>query len=227
VFAARAAHLHTSLQLSTRGPFLVLEANVRDLLKAPKRKRLLVYVAGMLSDLMLLAVGAALLTLIVRGALPWPAWAVGVLRQIILLRVLGLAWQLLFALKTDVTNVIMDLAGEPNLHRKSVAWLREVWTQIRNPLGEGRARHRQDRRWPSASPATKRYALAVVVGAVVAAVFYAGVTLRLLLELILRAGLSIAQGAGGNLPALLDGLAVLALLGWMLALTARTRRRSH
>lgn len=228
VLAARAARLKCSLSFSTRGPFLILEAKVKNLLKAPKSKRITVYLAGMMSDLLVFAVGTYLLWGAIHGGAVWPAWAVGLLRQIILLRLLGVAWQFLFSLKTDVTNIIQDAIGDISLHKKAISYLKEWWFEFRHPIKpELGPIHHHQRRWPVAEAHVKKFAVATVLGWILAIVFYLSVTLRLLIELIRRSGHEIAAGFSGSPWIFLDGVFVIMVLGGLLSFTIRTRKQMN
>ena len=180
----------------------------------------------MLSDLLIFAVGTYLLWGALHGKAVWPVWAIGLLRQVILLRLLGVAWQFLFSLKTDVTNIIQDLAGDISLHQKAVAYLKEWWHEFRHPIQTERGPiHHHERHWPIAEKKVKGFAVATVIGWILAASFYMTVTLRLIIELIHRSGTEIAAGFDDKPWLFIDGLFVIVVLGSLLSFTIRSRKQ--
>lgn len=227
VLSARAYSLSGTLSFSTRGPSLIVEANIHNLPKAHAWVRRLVYGAGMLSDLLVTALAALLVAGFAHGVLLAPPWVEGVLRQLLLLRLIGLLWQGVLVFRTDVTSLLQVWGGDPNLHRKAIGWLRELWHHVRHPIPRDGPIHREQRQWPIATPAVRRFAAVQVLVSLACGAALLACKWVLITGLVRLAGAELGAGVRGDAWALADALVVFALLGWMLALFARTRVRAR
>ena len=226
VLAARAYRLSGTLSFSTRGPSVIMEANIHNLPKAHSAVRRLVYAAGIHADLLVVALGTFTVWGEHQGLFGFPAWGVGILRQIILLRLIGFIWQGILWFRTDISSILQDLYGDPSLHRKARGYLVELWDRVRHPTAGG-PMHLGQRSWPPVTPSVKRFALALAVMTIGCGLSALTIKVILLAELITRSGRQLAGVGANSLLSLADGLTVLLLLLGMLALNIRTRLREH
>jgi len=222
--AARAFGLPAQVSLTTRLYFLTARTEVPCLWAVPRRQRYVVYLAGIVVDLLVLC-----LAVIVGTA--WPSLH-ALLAVVAIVPIINLILQLQLYMKTDLYLVAADLTRARNLFADSTAYVRYV-------VGVGRERlaRRPRPSLPealSALPARERrtvrvYAGVMVAGTVFSLAFYLLVLLPAMVSVAIRGASSIRHGlAGGGIPYLLDGLLTIALQASYYALFLRTwwRRRS-
>lgn len=121
--AGRRLGLPSTLTIGRRFYYLVAETRLDSLFSVPKRKRYLPFLAGMLIDVVMIAVftlAAALL-----HDLKLPDWCAGVCLAIAFTTLLRVIWQFMFYLETDLYFVIShalrcpDLASATRFHIKT------------------------------------------------------------------------------------------------------------
>ncbi|MBK3576106.1 hypothetical protein JHN63_20245 [Streptomyces sp. MBT65] len=117
VLAGRRLGLPTSLTMSRRLIYLVVETHLDALYSVPRRKRYLPFLAGMLADVLLFS---ALTVLAATG----PSWAGGPALAVAYTIVLRLVWQFYLFLRTDLYYVVTTLLGCTALHEATSAYLR-------------------------------------------------------------------------------------------------------
>jgi hypothetical protein len=121
--AARALGVKGQFTLSTRLWFVVGQTRFRDLWRLPKRERCLVYLAGMLHDV----VAVASLTLYLWIYDHFNPYGGEVLyrfaKALILGFTLGLVWQFNFYMRTDIYQFLADFADCTNLFNDAKAYL--------------------------------------------------------------------------------------------------------
>ena len=115
--AARADGVHARIGLGTRLQFLAAQTTVSGLWGAPRRTRLRVYAAGMISDLVV-ASGCLLAIL----ALPRGGLASRALEAVVLGIFLALAGQFAFFMRTDVYFIAQELTRCKNLFGDASAY---------------------------------------------------------------------------------------------------------
>lgn len=125
VMAGRRHDLPTRLRVGRRLFFAVFETELNGLLSIPRSRRHLAFLAGMLADVLIVAV----LTL---AAAAGPGyWLAQLGLAIAYLTLVRLAWQLLIFLRTDLYYVLTTALGCTNLVGASAAYLRERARRLR------------------------------------------------------------------------------------------------
>jgi len=102
--AARAVDVPARISLSTRLYHLVAQTDVSGAWAAPRRRRYVVYLAGIGTDLLV----AAVAVLVLANTSP-PATLASLLGVVVLTVTLGVAWQCEVYLRTDLYFVLLDL----------------------------------------------------------------------------------------------------------------------
>ncbi len=218
--AGRRLGLRSRLSIGHRLVYLVLETSLDGLVSVPRRRRYLPILAGMLADVLAIAV----LTLIADVTRGGAATVARLCLAIAYATVLRLAWQGFFYLRTDLYVLLSTVLGCVDLHAAAVAVLRNAVRRVtgRPPLDLS-AHHPVDRR------AARWYAWLMVVGYAFTLAMFTGVVVptayRLLHDMWLR-----ITGEGSD-AARLDSLALLVLsLGQTVAvvvLAVRERRATR
>lgn len=108
MLAGRRLGLSSRFRIGRRFYYLIAETRLDSLLSVPRRQRYLPFMAGMLSDTVMLAV-LTLLTVALQDA-GVVAWIPKLCLALAFTNVLRLAWQLLFYLQTDLYYVIATAA---------------------------------------------------------------------------------------------------------------------
>ncbi|HKS49624.1 MAG TPA: hypothetical protein VJT49_31840 [Amycolatopsis sp.] len=137
--AGRRLGLASRLSVGRRLYYIVFETSLDGLVMVPHRKRILPILAGMLADVLVVA----LLTLIAAASAP----ARGVCLALAYLTLLRLAWQFFFYLRTDLYVLFTTVLGCVDLHTAAKGVLRNAFRRLlgRPPLDESRW-HPTDRR---------------------------------------------------------------------------------
>jgi hypothetical protein len=108
MLAGRRLGLPSRLRIGRRFYYLIAETQLDALLSVPRRQRYLPFMAGMLSDTVVLA-ALTLLAVALRGA-GVVAWCPRLCLALAFTNLLRLVWQLLFYLQTDMYYVIATAA---------------------------------------------------------------------------------------------------------------------
>jgi putative peptide zinc metalloprotease protein len=222
--AARADGVHARIGLGTRLLFLAAQTTVTGLWGAPRRTRLRVYAAGMVSDLVVAS--ACLLAIL---ALPRGDLASRALEAVVLDIFLALAQQFAFFMRTDVYFIVQELTRCKNLYGDASAYARYVY---RRTVGRLRAVPRPADPSQAVPPHERRpvriYSAFLVIGSLLAlAVFflYEG---PILVELFVKAIKSLAGGIrGGSVAQIADGGLVLCVEGSLQVLLLTMLVRKH
>jgi hypothetical protein len=188
LLVARAYGVPGTITVSTRLTVLVAQTDVTGAWALPRRRRVLVYLAGTATDLLV----AALCTL---AAVPLdPAGTVATaLRATVISLAMAAALQWAFFLRTDGYFLVQDLAGCRNLYGDATRLLK---------YGAARLARRAGATDPRAHlPARERravtlYAPFMAVGATLTVGLFVGVSLPLLVRLVLVAVGDVSRGIG-------------------------------
>ncbi len=108
---ARAYGIAGTISVSTRLTFLVAQTDVSGAWALPRSRRILIYLAGMATELAIAA--ACVLAL---PALDWASGTATLLRSVVLTLVLSVLFECTFFLRTDVYYLVQDLAKCRNLY---------------------------------------------------------------------------------------------------------------
>lgn len=221
--AGRRLGLRSRLSLGHRLMYVVLETSMDGLVAVPRRRRYLPILAGMLSDVLVMA----LLTL-AADALRLPGGGFPLVGRLCLALAYGtllrLAWQLSFYLRTDLYLLMTTALGCVDLHGAAKAVLRNAvrrWTG--RPLEDESHWHPTDRR------VARCYAWLMVAGYALSIGIFVGVVV----PVTVRFAVGVAQrlSGGGPVASVVDaGLLLLLSVAQVLTvvlLAYRDRRRKR
>lgn len=160
LLVARAKGLVGQLTIGRRLFYLVVVSRIPGIWKLPRRDRLLIYCAGMISD----CATAGALALLVAAAdmhlLPLAPLLRPLFRLLLIGEYIGIAWQLQIFMKTDVYHIVVDLTDLHDLPERGHAWLMAL---IRRLIS--RPRRRQGQNFTGGSSLFPRTATERVIGA--------------------------------------------------------------
>ena len=132
VLAGRRLGLPSTLGIGRRLYYLVAETRLDALLSVPRRQRYLPFLAGMLLDLILVAV-FTLTAAVLRDA-NVPGWVPGMVLAISFSTLLRLVWQFMFYLETDLYHVIATALRCADLQNATRFFIRaQVRRLVRRP----------------------------------------------------------------------------------------------
>jgi hypothetical protein len=159
--AARAAGVAARFKVSRRFFVLVFETDLSQLWTLPRRNRYSPLLAGMAFDALVLAPSLGLRVAWSRGLLYLPPLVVRLLGVVVLLEVIGLCFQFLVFMRTDLYAVLITVLGCRSLTRVSRLALKEKFVALTpDEYRELDEAHPRDRR--AASLYAPLYLLGVV-----------------------------------------------------------------
>jgi len=209
--AARSLDIPARIGLGTRLTNLVVQTDVTGLWAVPRRQRYRVYLAGMVWDLLTMAVSLLLLAYV-----NLPVVAQDLLEVLVLANFLSLIWQFEFYMRTDIYFAVMDLLRCHNLFGDSLAylryWARRIGARIISRVTV--PAHPLDHLPEHERRKVRLYAWFVLVGSTVSLTVFAFYGLPILVELFIQAGGSVWRGVALRRPWLfLDGAVTLVVEG--------------
>ncbi|MFE2106878.1 hypothetical protein ACFXAF_13540 [Kitasatospora sp. NPDC059463] len=218
--AGRRLGLRSKLSIGRRLVYLVLETSLDGLVSVPRRKRYLPILAGMLADVLAIAV-LTLTADLLRGI---DAGAARLCLAIAYATVLRLAWQAFFYLRTDLYVLLCTALGCVDLHAAASDVLRNAARRFTGrPPVDLSVHHPVDRR------VARWYAWLMVTGYAFTLTMFAGVVVptayRLLRDMWLR--LTGEASVAGRLDSLLLMLLSLAQTGVVVVIALRERRAAR
>ncbi len=130
--AARSLGVPASFSLSNRLYFVVAETDMTDIWEVEPKRRYRAYLAGMLFDLLVMSVAVLLmyaddLQVILIGPLFY-----NLLKFIVLIQLLSLAWQFLFFMETDIYYVVGNFFRISDLMSDTRAYVLNLWRKARS-----------------------------------------------------------------------------------------------
>lgn|GEM_PF-823788 len=143
--AARSLNITASFGIANRLYFLVAITDVTNVYKVERKKRYKVYLAGIISDILVVAVSIIFLFFFDLGILHFSPILYLFLKFIILLEFLGIAWQFYFFLRTDIYYVFENMFRINNLSQKTSLMLRNLFTIFSKKHHHFRIRCRSER----------------------------------------------------------------------------------
>ncbi|MFF8774475.1 hypothetical protein [Kitasatospora sp. NPDC015120] len=218
--AGRRLGLRSKLSIGRRLVYLVLETSLDGLVSVPRRKRYLPILAGMLADVLAIAV-LTLTADVLRGT---DAGAARLCLAVAYATVLRLVWQAFFYLRTDLYVLLCTALGCVDLHAAASDVLRNAARRITGrPPTDLSVHHPVDRR------VARWYAWLMLTGYAFTLTVFAGVVVptayRLLRDMWLR--LTGEASLAGRLDSLLLMLLSLAQTGVVVVVALRERRAAR
>ncbi len=119
LLAGRAQGLAAELTFGHRLIYLVAVSRVAGVWKLSRWKRLVIYSAGMLNDLVWAGAGTLLLALAQARVIALSTQVEGLIGLLILSEYVGVAWEFQVFLKTDVYHIMADLTGRHDLPERA------------------------------------------------------------------------------------------------------------
>jgi len=132
LFAAKSLGVEGRFSLNLRLHYLVAETDVTNLLKIPRKKRYIVFLAGIISDLLFSAAFVFLLLLNDSNIIHINNLVYGILKMMVLIEFLSIVWQFRFYMKTDIYYVIESLVKCKNLYDDSKAYIKKIFYKLFN-----------------------------------------------------------------------------------------------
>jgi molybdopterin/thiamine biosynthesis adenylyltransferase len=124
LFAAKSVGCEAGIEIGHRLMFVVAQTDVTNLWKVPRRKRNLVYLAGMISDLVIASALIFALWLSDRGTVALHPYVYGFCKSVLFIIAFKLGWNFLFYMRTDLYYFLANLLRCQNLYGDTVAFLR-------------------------------------------------------------------------------------------------------
>jgi hypothetical protein len=124
LFAAKSVGIEGRFGIGHRLHFVVLETDVTNLWSIPRKKRYIVYIAGIISDLFLAAILTLLLILNDIQIIILPTLLYLFFKMIILGEFMSVLWQFRFYMKTDIYYVVANILKCKNLLDDSIAYIK-------------------------------------------------------------------------------------------------------
>ncbi|UCE38581.1 MAG: radical SAM protein [Thermoplasmata archaeon] len=153
LFAARAYGAKSRIRISNRLIYIVMETDLSNLWLLPKRKRMVAYLAGMMSDLLLISILLILLYLHDGGGYEYIAESTGVsiflgfdaligsvyfykiAKLIIFLSFIMIAFQFMFYMRTDVYYIVAHSLDCKNLYNDARTLIKNTTRRlVRKPI---------------------------------------------------------------------------------------------
>jgi hypothetical protein len=129
--AARAAGVEARFGVSRRAFFPVFETDLSQLWAVPRGRRYSAFLAGMAFDTLVLATSLGLRFLWATGLIDLPPLLGRFLGALVLVQVVGLGWQALVFLRTDLYAVLITALGCFNLTRLTTLSLKRKVRRLR------------------------------------------------------------------------------------------------
>jgi len=180
--AARSLGLSASFGISNRLHYIVATTSVTNLYSLSRHKRFRVLFGGMLVDLIVVALGFLLL-FISDTFFIFPPFVYGIIKFIILLQFLGLLWQFMFFMKTDIYYAFEHWIGIYNLMNKTKQYLKSVFWKTFRPHFEKKE-----------EKVVKGYSGFMVIGMLLVAAIFFIYSLPILIELFVTSIGNILRG---------------------------------
>lgn len=128
--AARSRNLPATFGLGSRLIYLVATTDVTNVYSIERSKRYRVYLSGILIDLFTMSLALILIYLTDIKTITTSLFFYKFLKFIVLIQFLGILWQFLFFIKTDIYLVFENLTRVEMLYEKTEAFLKNEWYRL-------------------------------------------------------------------------------------------------
>ena len=129
--AARSRKILSKLSIDTRGVFLVTETTFNGIYKIKEEKRYRLYLAGIFADFIFMSVFIILLFLNDSQVIYFSEGLYALFKSFILIEFLGILWQFLFFMKTDLYYFIADFFDKENLLQDTKEYYSNIFNKIK------------------------------------------------------------------------------------------------
>ena len=217
---AKAYGVSGRLGLSHRLLFVVVETSFDDIYKVLPRQRIAIFSAGIGVDFLIIAISYGILSVQSWLLLTVPYMVFALIRQLVLLQWLAIAWQFFFFMKTDIYFIAKEFLQIENLYSLALARIRQ-WFMLEKSTSILSFRD---------SLIVTCYSVFVVIGTLIAIVRYMVYNIPITLILIFLGAQKVFSGVNMENPwVVADGAIVLFLefLYFSLLAVAFTRQKSQ
>ncbi len=128
--AARSRNLPATFGLGSRLIYLVATTDVTNVYSIERSKRYRVYLSGMLIDFVTMFLALILIYLSEINIIIFSLFFYKILKFIVLIQFLGILWQFLFFIKTDIYLVFENLTRVEMLYEKTQNFLKNKWYHL-------------------------------------------------------------------------------------------------
>lgn len=129
--AARSRNILSKLSVDTRIVFLVTETTFNGIYKIKEEKRYRLYLAGMATDFMFMAIYILLLFLNDSQIIYFSEGFYLLLKSFILIEFLAILWQFLFFMRTDLYYCVADYFDKENLLKDTKKYYSNIFNKIK------------------------------------------------------------------------------------------------
>ncbi len=128
--SARSRNLPATFGLGSRLIYLVATTDVTNVYSIERAKRYRVYLSGMLIDFVIMFLALILIYLSDTSIITLSLFYYKLFKFIILIQFLGILWQFLFFIKTDIYLVFENLTRVEMLYEKTQNFLKNEWYRL-------------------------------------------------------------------------------------------------
>jgi len=200
LIAGKAVGIHGYFSLSMRLYFPVVETNLTHLWSIPRRKRYMPFLAGILTDGLIVSLSVILLWFSDHGLLPQVEYLCAFGKFLVLILFYGIMWQFLFFIRTDIYYVISNLLGCRNLYGDS-------WRLIYNTFSSLLGHERKSLDIPPKElKVVKLYAPFMFVATILTVSLFTLFGIPTLIEIVINSIQMMELGYGVDLTIFIEGL---------------------
>lgn len=223
LLAAKAQGLGATIRISQRLYWIVAETDVSDVYMLPRCRRYVIYLAGMLGDVVFIFLCLLLRIASDREIINLPDTLVGFLRALTWVQLVGIAWQFAIFVRTDVYYVLATLLGCKNLLGDTQAYLGHWITRI-IPWVKDKDLDEIPR---NELRVVRVYMVVYLAGLLFAIWLLFSAILPVTVQMFGESLRALSQGYDSDSSAFLDGLVIIGLTGFNFGLLAYTLVRNR
>lgn len=207
LFAAKTVGIEGNFSISNRLIFLVAQTNLGNIWIVPRKKRYIVYFAGIAWDVVMVFICLVLLYLSDEGTITVSTLSYKFLKTLVFIKVWAIIWQFRFNMQTDIYYVVSNFSRCGNLLHDAQTYIKNglsrVWGRI-EPVDMSNTPEHEMR-------AIKWYAPLYFVGTFVTLATFFMRTLPIVLLQVVRAFNGLTAGYAVDPTAFTDAIVLIVL----------------
>ena len=125
LLAAKSLGVGGTIRLNNRLSYLVAESDVTNLWKVQRKKRWVVYMAGIFFELVFISLAIIALALSDYGAIVLPILLYKIIKMLIFIEVIGIVWEFRIYIRTDIYYVLSNILNQRNLYKGSLNYFKQ------------------------------------------------------------------------------------------------------
>ncbi len=129
-FAAKSHNLPAEIGVSNRLFYLVVSTDITSMYALKRENRFRIILAGVFTDIIVLSIAVILLFLNNQNLIHFSILFYNTLKFVVLAEFLGVLWQFLFFLRTDIYYTIENLVKVYNLHEKTDLFVKNEFYKL-------------------------------------------------------------------------------------------------